>query len=156
MRIGVDVGGTNTDAVLMDGRNVVAARKTPTTENVSDGIVNAITSVLADSGLSAETVQCVMIGTTQFTNAFVERRNLVEVGSIRIGLPASRGIPQMIDWPDDIRAVIGDNLAMVRGGYQYDGRINVPFDEAAFRDAAKGFAERGAEGGGRVLRLLAG
>ena len=31
MRIGIDVGGTNTDAVLMDGRTVLSATKTPTT-----------------------------------------------------------------------------------------------------------------------------
>ena len=37
MRIGVDVGGTNTDAVLMDGARVLASTKTPTTANVSRG-----------------------------------------------------------------------------------------------------------------------
>ena len=42
MRIGVDVGGTNTDAVVMDGRTVLASHKAPTSENVSDGIVAAI------------------------------------------------------------------------------------------------------------------
>ncbi|MFC3052145.1 hydantoinase/oxoprolinase N-terminal domain-containing protein [Kordiimonas pumila] len=143
MRIGVDVGGTNTDAVLMDGRNVIAAQKTPTTENVSDGIVKAITSVLDQSGKSANAVKCVMIGTTQFTNAFVERRNLVEVGVIRISLPATRGIPPMTDWPDDIRSVIGSNFEMIRGGYQYDGRLNSEFDEKGFREAVKRFKSRG-------------
>ncbi|WP_417320923.1 hydantoinase/oxoprolinase N-terminal domain-containing protein [Emcibacter sp.] len=143
MRIGVDVGGTNTDAVLMDGRKVVASRKTPTTENVSDGIVNAITSVLEQSGTTASTVKCVMIGTTQFTNAFVERKHLVEVGVIRLALPASRGIPPLTDWPEDIRDVIGDNIEMVRGGYQYDGRLNSEFDEFGFRAAARRLKEKG-------------
>lgn len=107
MRIGIDVGGTNTDAVLMEGTTVVAAQKSPTTSNVSDGIVNAISSVLTQSGVSTTDIKCVMIGTTQFTNAFVERRNLVEVGVIRISLPASRGIPPLTDWPEDIRSVVG-------------------------------------------------
>ena len=39
MRIGVDVGGTNTDAVLVDGRDVLAEAKTPTTADVTGGIV---------------------------------------------------------------------------------------------------------------------
>ena len=46
MRIGVDVGGTNTDAVLMDSRAVKAVYKAPTSENVNDGIVAAIKNVL--------------------------------------------------------------------------------------------------------------
>ena len=45
MRIGVDVGGTNTDAVLMDGAAVVSATKTPTTANVSAGIAKALRAV---------------------------------------------------------------------------------------------------------------
>jgi N-methylhydantoinase A/oxoprolinase/acetone carboxylase beta subunit len=49
LRIGVDVGGTNTDAVLMDGQRLVAFHKHPTTPNVSDGIVGAIRAILAGS-----------------------------------------------------------------------------------------------------------
>src|SRR5437660_11194803 len=41
-RIGIDVGGTNTDAVLLDGARVVHAVKTPTTEDVTGGIVAAL------------------------------------------------------------------------------------------------------------------
>ena len=48
LRIGVDVGGTNTDAVLMDNRTVLAKLKTPTTEDVTSGITTAIRSVLAN------------------------------------------------------------------------------------------------------------
>ena len=143
MRIGIDVGGTNTDAVLMDGNLVVAAQKSPTTQNVSDGIVDAISSVLIQSGVSTRDIKCVMIGTTQFTNAFVERRNLVEVGVIRISLPASRGIPPLTDWPEDIRSVVGGHFEMVRGGYQYDGRLNSELDEAGLIAAVKRVKERG-------------
>ena len=39
MSLGVDVGGTNTDAVLMDGASLIASGKLPTTPDVSDGIV---------------------------------------------------------------------------------------------------------------------
>ncbi len=44
-RIGIDVGGTNTDAVLLEGGRVVHAVKTPTTEDVTAGIVNALASL---------------------------------------------------------------------------------------------------------------
>ena len=49
-----------------------------------------------------------MMGTTYFTNAFIERRYLQEVGVIRLALPATRGVPPMVDWPDDIVALTGN------------------------------------------------
>ncbi len=143
MRIGVDVGGTNTDAVLMDGDQVVAACKQPTTANVSDGIVNAISEVLRQSQAEATEVKCVMIGTTHFTNAFVERKNLLDVGIIRIALPASRGTPPLIDWPEALLAEIGDHRHLVAGGYQFDGRLNSPLDEQAIARAAREFKQKG-------------
>ena len=42
MRIGIDVGGTNTDAVLMDGLDVLGWRKTPTTPDVGTGIIRVL------------------------------------------------------------------------------------------------------------------
>src|SRR5690606_34333360 len=95
LRIGIDVGGTNTDAVLMQGRTVRAAYKAPTTANVSDGIINAIKTVMHEAAAQVSDIKCVMIGTTQFTNAFVERRYLQHVGVIRIALPATKGLPPM-------------------------------------------------------------
>ncbi len=99
IRIGVDVGGTNTDAVLMDGREVKAAHKARTHARVSEGILAAISHVLAHSGVAAADVQAVMVGTTHFTNAFVERRRLQPVGVLRLALPATRGVPPMVIGP---------------------------------------------------------
>ena len=47
-RIGVDVGGTNTDAALVDGRTVEAAVKSPTTEDILSGITAALAGVPRD------------------------------------------------------------------------------------------------------------
>lgn len=143
MRIGVDVGGTNTDAALMRDDEVVASCKRPTTAKVSEGIVSAIRTVLTESGAAARDVQCVMIGTTHFTNAFVERKNLLDVGIIRVALPASRGIPPLIDWPETLLAEIGDHRYLVGGGYQFDGRLNSPLDEQAVADAARELSRKG-------------
>ncbi|MEE9273062.1 MAG: hydantoinase/oxoprolinase family protein [Robiginitomaculum sp.] len=142
-RIGVDVGGTNTDAALMLGREVVASQKMPTTENVSDGIINAILSVFDQSNVNAGDIKCVMIGTTHFTNAFVERKKLLNVGIVRIAAPAARGVPPLIDWPEDFVSVIGSHIHNVRGGYNYDGRINSELDEKAIVLAAKDFKSKG-------------
>ena len=71
VRIGVDVGGTNTDAVLLRGRSVLASHKAPTSPDVGTGIVHAIKDVLAQTSVPPAQVAGVMIGTTHFTNAFV-------------------------------------------------------------------------------------
>ena len=143
MRIGVDVGGTNTDAVLMDGSSVLASHKATTTPNIDDGIVAAIQAVLSGSGVQPSAVRCVMIGTTHFTNAFVERKELLEVGIIRLCLPAARGMPPLIDWPDDIAAAMGDHRHLVTGGYQFDGRPNSQLDEQAVAVAARDLKKKG-------------
>ena len=143
MRIGVDVGGTNTDAVLMYGSEVKVSHKAPTSENVSDGIVTAVESVLKASSIRTEQVQSVMVGTTQFTNAFVERRFLLPVGIIRLALPATRSLPPMIDWPDDIAHAIGQHHYLVGGGYEFDGRLIAPLDKSAIANAAKDLGRKG-------------
>ncbi len=121
LRIGIDVGGTHTDAVLLDGDEVVASTKSLTSRDVSSGILEALETILAgDSGIEQK-VEAVMLGTTQFTNAVIERRELAEVAAIRIGLPSGRGIPPKTGWPGDIASCLGDNVYMLRGGYLYDG-----------------------------------
>ena len=143
MRLGVDVGGTNTDAALMDGVQVVASCKEPTTDNISDGIVNAIKIILDASGVKSDQIQTVMIGTTHFTNAFVERKHLLDVGIVRICLPSARGIPPLVDWPEDILAVVGDHRYLIQGGYQFDGRLSSELDELAIASAARELKKKG-------------
>src|SRR6266851_3019736 len=95
--IGVDVGGTNTDAVrLCDGR-LVARTKVATTPDIQTGIVAAVEAVRGDVPIDR-----VHIGTTAFTNALIERRDLAPVAAIRVGAPVSESLPPMIDWPADL------------------------------------------------------
>ncbi|WP_428536080.1 hydantoinase/oxoprolinase N-terminal domain-containing protein [Rhodopila sp.] len=136
MRIGIDVGGTNTDAVLMDGMNVLASRKASTTQDVSGGIVAALESVLRDAAVEPSRVQAVMIGTTHFTNAVIERRRLLQVATMRLALPATQALLPFIDWPDELRDVLGGHTYLLRGGHEFDGRLISPLDEDGMRDAA--------------------
>ena len=50
VRIGVDVGGTNTDAVLMRGNDLIAQAKSPTTPDVTSGIAASIRGVMDGKG----------------------------------------------------------------------------------------------------------
>lgn len=127
MRIGIDVGGTNTDAVLMDGMNVLASTKTPTTPNVGDGIVTALKQLISASNLDTSKIDGVMIGTTHFTNAVVERKHLQPTAVIRLGLPATVCLPPMVDFPDDLREAINGRYFLAHGGHEFDGREISPF-----------------------------
>ena len=92
-KLGIDVGGTNTDAVKIDENyNVIASVKNPTTADIYDGIVGAVRKVLDESGVDKLQIGQAMLGTTQCTNAIVERKNLAKIGIIRIGAPASCGV----------------------------------------------------------------
>src|SRR5260370_41321965 len=116
MRIGIDVGGTNTDAVLMNGLDVLGWRKRPTTPDVGTGIIEVLRDLLARTKVMASDIQAVMIGTTHFTNAIVERRRLVEVAAILLGLPATRSLPPLTAWPADLASAVGGHRYMLKGG----------------------------------------
>jgi len=136
-RIGIDVGGTNTDAVLLVDDRVVHAVKTPTTADVTTGVRRALAALVEGRADSAEGLEAVMIGTTHFTNAVVQRRDLTKVAAIRIGLPASASLPPFIDWPADLAELVRGEIVMLEGGHEFDGRPIVPFDEKGMRAAAK-------------------
>ena len=137
-KLGIDVGGTNTDAVIINQRReVVAEVKHPTTDDVYEGILCAIRKVLEISGVDRKEIRQTMLGTTQCTNAIVERKHLAKVGLIRIGAPATTGIPPMVDWPEDIQAVVEDYV-VIRGGFEFDGKELASLDV----EAARAFLER--------------
>jgi N-methylhydantoinase A/oxoprolinase/acetone carboxylase beta subunit len=135
-RIGIDVGGTNTDAILVEGDALLAAVKSPTTDDVTGGVAASLARLLAEAGPRAGGIDAVMIGTTHFTNAVVQRRDLVRIAALRISLPAGASLPPTVDWPDDLRAAVDPMTIMVAGGHEYDGRPIAPLDEAAVRAAA--------------------
>ncbi|MBC7157917.1 MAG: hydantoinase/oxoprolinase family protein, partial [Rhodobacteraceae bacterium] len=122
MRLGIDVGGTNTDAVILDGRRVLAGVKRVTTRDVMTGIGEALEAVIREAGVAREAIDVAMIGTTHFTNAVIERRALDPVAAIRLGLPATACLPPMVDWPEDLVAEVGGHRYLLHGGHEFDGR----------------------------------
>ena len=126
-RLGIDVGGTHTDAVILDSeKRVVSKTKVATTEDVSTGIYQALDRVLAGSDLDPAKIRYAMLGTTHCTNAIVERKRLVRVGMIRVGKPATLAIPPLTGWPEELRSLLGEHRYIVTGGYEYDGREIAP------------------------------
>lgn len=143
IRIGIDVGGTNTDAVIMDGKTVLAGVKSATTSDVMTGVVNALKSVLGASGMAPDTIDVVMIGTTHFTNAVVQRRDLAQTAAVRLGLPATASLPPMVDWPEDLKQAIGGHAYLAHGGHEFDGRTLSPLDADELRGIAADIKAKG-------------
>ena len=116
------------DAVLLDGDRVLAKTKRSTTPDVSTGIQSALADH-AEAGDSTHVeVNAVMIGTTHFTNAFIEGRQLNSVAVVRLCLPATQGVPPLTDWPASARYRVSTRTFLCHGGHEYDGRRISPVD----------------------------
>ncbi len=136
MFVGVDVGGTNTDAVLMNGRSLVGASKVATTDDVTTGIAAAVSELLARAG-QRNAVEAVVVGTTHFTNALLERTGLAPTAVMRLSLPATELLPPLVEWPESLKNAIGGHAYMVGGGNEFDGRDISPLDHHAIRSAVR-------------------
>lgn len=129
-RIGIDVGGTHTDAVLLDNDyHVMAETKAPTSADVSSGIYQALHDVVAVSQVPVRDIDYAMLGTTHCTNAIVERKRLNDVAIIRIGAPATMAVKPLLAVPDDLKELLGKHTYVVHGGHEFDGREIAELDE---------------------------
>ena len=135
LKLGIDVGGTNTDATILNDKDqVIATVKTHTTADIETGIYDAIKKVLLDFSIDPTEISQAMLGTTQATNAIVERKNLATVGVIRIGYPATASVMPYTEWPQDMIAALTGKAALVHGGYEFNGDPIVNFDPAEIYD----------------------
>jgi len=143
LRIGVDVGGTNTDAVLMDNDRVVGAVKNPTRANVTEGIREVLISLREATQFDPAHIEGVMIGTTHFINALIQADRLAPIAAVRLCLPATAALPPMTAWPTGLARAVGGHHYMVGGGHEFDGRRIADLDEEALRRTASDMASRG-------------
>jgi len=125
--LGVDTGGTFTDAVLLrDEREVVASAKALTTrQDLAIGIRNAIAAVLEAAGAGAQEVGLASLSTTLATNALVEGHG-GRAGLVAIGLGARELERHGLD-----TALAGDPVLEIAGGHGHSGLEAAPLDTAA-------------------------
>lgn len=152
LRIGVDVGGTNTDGVIIDPsqtssaeKGIIAWHKAPTTTNPSLGISDAITAMFESATISPGDVASVTIGTTHFVNAVVERdaARLSPVAVLRLCGPFSKHTPPCVDWPDDMRELILGHYALLKGGLEVDGYLISDIDQEEIKEQCRIIQEKG-------------
>ena len=135
LRVGLDVGGTNTDAAVLDAQDrIVTWTKKQTTPDVGSGIENALDTLLGQLGADAARVGRVMLGTTHGINAVLERRNLSRVAVIRLGAPATASVPPLVSWPTDLRQAAVVDTAILPGGSYVEGRPISVLDRTLIRD----------------------
>jgi N-methylhydantoinase A/oxoprolinase/acetone carboxylase beta subunit len=144
-RIGIDVGGTNTDAVIVDEKNnVVTQYKTVTTDDISLGVEEAVKKILELSEIKVRDIKSVMLGTTHATNALVERKKLSRVGVIRISAPSGFAIPPFTAWPEDLLTSVFAGYSIVKGGYEYSGLPIAEIDKDEIKKAVDALLKKAA------------
>ena len=144
MRIGIDVGGTNTDAVALDGTTVLASVKQTTSEDVTTGIVQALRSLRAQHAFGPGEVEAIMLGTTHFINALIEGRDLAPTAALRLGLPATASLPPMVGWPERLTTATRGQSYLAHGGHEFDGQEISPLQPDEIRRIAHNMAAAGA------------
>lgn len=147
---GIDVGGTFTDLLLLDGSGGGAVRiaKTPTTsDNQSHGVMAA----LAQANFPVSEIDLIVHGTTTTTNAVLERR------LARTGMITTRGFrdvielgrrtrPQAYGMTGIFRPVIPRDLRLeVDERVEASGRVREPLDEEGMRRAVQALLDAGCE-----------
>ncbi|KAL8612771.1 hypothetical protein ACOMHN_033441 [Nucella lapillus] len=152
--VGVDVGGTNTDAVVISkvkgqGHQILAEDKHLTTSDVTKGVRNAVLSVLRRASRIQRggiAVRQINIGTTHFVNAVVQGRHLSPVSVIRLCGPASRAVPPFADFPPDLREILCGSVHFVNGGYRVEGKVIESVDEGEIRAVVDEIRVKGVKG----------
>ncbi len=130
LSLGVDTGGTYTDAVLIrDETEIIAAAKSLTTRHdLAEGIGNAIAAVLQQAQVAPEEVTLASLSTTLATNALIEGQG-ERVGLILIGFDAKdmqrHGLAE---------ALGDDPYVILPGGHDHAGNESQPLDEPALRN----------------------
>ncbi|HEU0193873.1 MAG TPA: hydantoinase/oxoprolinase family protein [Gaiellales bacterium] len=152
-RIGIDVGGTFTDAVIVaaDGRSRIA--KVPSTpERIERGFMDALAELLERSASRPAHVGYLAHGSTVATNAIVQRR------LARTALVTNRGFRDVLAIGTQMRAAVYDLWTpeplpivprelcfTVAGRIDAAGEEVLPLDEDSVREAAARLREAGAE-----------
>ena len=155
-RLGVDVGGTFTDLLLVDEDTGTTWRaKTPSTPaDQSEGVMSGLSKVCAQAGIAPSAISQVLHGTTVATNAILEgkgaRVGLVTTDGFRQVLQIARsyvpgGLAGWIIWPKpEPLADLQDTVEVV-GRIGADGEEVVPLDADGARTALRRLATAGVE-----------
>jgi N-methylhydantoinase A len=155
-RLGVDVGGTFTDILLMDEESgaTFRAKTASTPEDQSVGVLRGIERACETAGVTVGDIDEVFHGTTVATNAILEgkgaRVGLVTTHGFRQVLQIARsfvpgGLAGWIIWPKPEPLAALEDTVEVRGRIASDGSVVTPLDEDDVRDRLRLLSQQGIE-----------
>jgi N-methylhydantoinase A/oxoprolinase/acetone carboxylase beta subunit len=150
-KIGVDVGGTNTDAALLSfspdsgSFEVVSTSKSPAASSITSGITTVLSTLLSTTAIDRSCIRSITVGTTAFVNALVERDSdvLERVAVLRLCGPYLKDIPPFALWPDELRVCCDGGYTVADGGLEIYGSAIVELDEDAIAAEARRMSESG-------------
>jgi N-methylhydantoinase A len=155
-RLGVDVGGTFTDLLLLEqGSGSFWRHKTPSTpHDSSEGILNGVEAICGKAGITPREVEVFLHGTTVATNAVLEGKGA------RVGLVVTEGYRQIMQiarsfvpgglagwivWPKPEPLAKLEDTVEIRGRMDAQGREVRPIDDADIRAALEKLKAQGIE-----------
>ncbi len=125
MLLGIDVGGTHTDAVIIDHKGVVATAKVETDHNDLIGSLDAVLERILSSHLTRP-ISKINLSTTLTTNAIVENE-LEEVGVLAVSGPGLA--------PYYFSSDLGHNFYLLAGSIDHRGTLQLKLDEFSANNA---------------------
>ncbi|MCX3064519.1 hydantoinase/oxoprolinase family protein [Wolbachia endosymbiont of Drosophila pseudotakahashii] len=145
-RIGIDVGGTNIDAVLIkDNGTIVTSCKVIATKNISEGVLRVLSTLYELHPFDKQRILAVSIGTTHATNAVLQGSELYKVGVIRIA-GHKPSLPPAYSWNAQTRSTLYIGEKVINGGYDCDGSCITKLSISEVRSAIYELHNKGAEG----------
>lgn len=144
--IGIDIGGTHTDMVLVDeAQQIIKAFKTATTSPLELGVKTGLEMLFQDGAVDKAAVSGIFVGTTHATNAIVEQKDLYRVGVIRIAGHRPTSLRPCYAWPKSLVTSIFAGCETIGGGFECDSRVITPFCPKEAKDAVRRLVAAGAE-----------
>ena len=153
-RVGVDVGGTNTDLVLEADHGVFVHKIASTPHDQSEGVLKGLRELCDISGVQPQDVSLIVHGTTVATNITIEH-NGAEVGMLttrnfrdilhigRHKRPYNFSLHFEVPWQQRPLVKRRNRVAVTERILPPDGRIEIPLDEKEVAEAIALFKRRG-------------
>ncbi|WP_312528205.1 hydantoinase/oxoprolinase family protein [Paracoccus sp. (in: a-proteobacteria)] len=153
-RIGVDVGGTNTDLVLECSKGVFYHKVPTTLKNQSIGVVDGVQGICRHAGIDTSEVELIVHGTTTATNITIEHngsecgmlttegfRDILHIG--RHKRPYNFSLHFEVPWQNQPLVKRRNRISIAERILPPDGRVERALDEDAVRRACAVFKKRG-------------
>lgn len=143
--IGVDIGGTNTDVVLLDEkREVLASCKEITSEPIERSVTNAIMQLLYSQELLPSACEAIFLGTTHAINAILQAKDLLKVGLIRLAGHQPDSSPAFF-WPKHLQQAVLHGYECLDGGFECHGEAITSFSKDKAKEAIIRLLSKGVE-----------